>query len=361
MRLLCLLILTSALIVGCEDKDDEAPITIDTWLRIYPGIGATNNGGGLCATNDGGCAALVTYVNRTYVYKFNSRGSLQWERELVGIGGEVGKIAESRSGDLFVTGATFQQPSDLFVARIPADGDTIIEHAINLGDSVADGWAILPTNDNGVVIGGRLDYQFAVFKLNHLFDTLWVCALEGPRGGSAEALALWPDGRILAGGDSSAVGFLMVLNSDGSIERKITLPEYEYISGVAISSEGMILIAGRSDFSAITMVLDRDFNIVSRSVQTEEYGIFVRGIALGDNELPTIIGTLFASGGNGEEIWIRQSRHDGSVNWTSSYLTAGDDLARSIAADNNGGFFVLGTLLPGVDLILMRINETGDL
>jgi len=190
-------------------------------------------------------------------------------------------VAIQPDGKIVVAGSQ-SSPYFFIVARLNADGtqdatfgtDGIVKTDFGQGDNEA--YAMLLQPDGKILAGGYANISFGLARYNG--DNGDLDATFGSGGevmtqlgtffDSIAALALQPDGKIVAAGESrqtSATAFALVrYNADGSLDAgfgnggKVLTdisPGYDSISGVALQSDGAIVVAGNSYDGSTTKIV----------------------------------------------------------------------------------------------------------
>ena len=358
MRLLCLLILTSALIVGCEDKDDEAPITIDTWLRIYPGSGGEV--GSICATRDGGCAAAEQQFPNSNIYVFDSDGDLLQEISPSKYTTEkIYSLVVAQDGSIYATGSA-TLPLRWYVMKLTPQEITPSETTISLPDTFGAGFCIIESHDDNLLLGGTDNGDICIVKMNKGLDSLlWRTTLD-ELNGNTYAIEELPDGRIIAAGGRGGFMHVLSLTASGEVqtERQVNLPGY--FKDMAISNNKIFAVAPSGSVGTLA-VFDFDLNLDTLISVSDTGHVYLSGVALGSNGMPTLVATRYLQTGSDGDIWIRQYSQDGEIRWTKTFFLSTNERGYAIAAAPDGGYFVLGGTPLELDMYLIKVNDRGEM
>jgi hypothetical protein len=144
------------------------------WQKCYGGTN-TDNGYKVVQTADGGYIACGNSMSIDgditdtmgsddyWVIKVAANGSLEWQRSYGGSGGDVAtSIAQLTDGSYVIAGHSNSNDSevsgnhgddDFWVLNISSTGSIIWEKSLG-GSGLDDPFAIVATNDGGIVVGG---------------------------------------------------------------------------------------------------------------------------------------------------------------------------------------------------------------
>jgi uncharacterized delta-60 repeat protein len=186
-------------------------ISTDSSNNIYIS-GATN------AQGAGNYDALIA--------KYNSSGVIQWQRVLGGASVEYGRgIAVDTTSNIYVTGETQSQGAggvDLFIAKYNTSGT--IQWQRLLGGIGTDAGYKVAVGDDGVYVTGRTNSEGAggldalIAKYNSSGTIQWQRLLGGTGGDGGHGVALGQDEKIYFAGETAvnASAFIAKLPPDGS-------------------------------------------------------------------------------------------------------------------------------------------------
>ena len=176
--------------------------------------------------------------NRVLIAKYNSSGTIQWQRKLVGSNDEYGQdIAVDNSGNVYVFGYTTSAGSggqDVFIAKYNTSG-TIQWQRVLGGSGTEWGHGIaVDGSGNAYVCGGSFSVggsgqELIVAKYNTSGTIQWQRKLGGTGSDEARGIAVDSSGNVYVGGTTRSAGagsddFLIVkYNSSGTIQWQRTL------------------------------------------------------------------------------------------------------------------------------------------
>lgn len=211
-----------------------------------------------------GSFSLINGVNRNYIARFNSDGSLDHAfNNGAGPSAPVDTIHLQPDGKILLGGlfSTVNGTTRNRLARLNADGS--LDQTFNPSGSFILGTirsiALLPNGK--VFIGGSFggSFNFAgdsakVFNADGSADTVF--RFDTTALGGVRAIAVQPDGKILVGGNftrprSGAITQLFRLNVDGTLDETFAPASSSFsssgsgqINSIVIQPDGKILIAG---------------------------------------------------------------------------------------------------------------------
>jgi len=210
-------------------------------------------------------------------------------------------------------------------------------------------------------------------------------------GDQAYALAVQPDGRILAGGSSSNganLDFAVVrYTEDGSLDTSFNLDgtvttmvgrEDDEIAAIAVQDDGYIVAAGYSltengrDFALVRYtpdgLLDHSFGL-GGIVITEYSSLDDELTSLAVDSEGRLVVAGYTTGTAGRAVIVARYLSGGNLDLTFgdqgvSLIGIGEDtLARSLAVDDEGRVLVTGSYLfqDRSELMVLRLTAEGDL
>ena len=196
--------------------------------------------------------------------KYNSSGTLQWQRTLGGGSDEYGYgIAVDSSGNVYVAGRTRSAGAgsdDLFLAKYNSSGT--IQWQRTVGGSGSDyGNAVgVDSNDNVYITGysrstgtGLLELFLA--KYNSSGTIQWQRVLEGSGSQTGEGLAFDSSGNVYINGKWSSGGFaynrffIVKYDSSGTLQwQRILYGNNQHLAdSIKINSSGTVYVSGYMD------------------------------------------------------------------------------------------------------------------
>lgn len=191
------------------------------WLKII-GSNKYDELGMLEQTNDSGFVVIgliepaSTIYSGAYVFKTDKFGNIIWHKLIsrfddVIDGRSIHQLNDNSYIMLGVTGNWYMDLSNIFVARLNEQGDTLWTKSFGdtLGEYV---YSSTITSDNGLLINGfskkpGRDYDFFTMKIDYNGDTIWTKVYGGYLQDWAFGSAQASDGGYLIGGHSTSFGY----------------------------------------------------------------------------------------------------------------------------------------------------------
>jgi len=310
------------------------------WARTF---GGTDNDVGIAVTTDSSDNIIVTGYESSYgsgnvdilIAKYNSSGTLQWNKTLGGSGLDVGiGVAVDSSDNIIVTGYTRSDGEgvhDFLIAKYNSSGT--LQWDRTLGGSVSDigrGVAI-DSSDNIIVFGqtesdGAGARDFLIAKYNSSGTLQWDRTL---------------------GGSSSEFGFAVAIDSSDNI---IVIGYTE--------SEG----AGSADFliakynSSGTLQWDRTLGGSSA-----DYG---SGVAIDSSDNIIVMGETFSDGAGDRDVLIAKYNSSGTLQWDRTLGGSSQERGRAVVIDSSDAIIVVGLTESdgsgGGDFLIARLPPDGS-
>jgi uncharacterized delta-60 repeat protein len=324
-------------------------IAVDSNKNIYA-VGETN-------ATDTNYNILLT--------KYSSKGFIQWQRTLGGASYDYGwKIVVDSNNDVYVTGSTDSQGAgnnDILIAKYNSSGT--IQWQRTLGGANNDyGYGIAIDSGDNVYVTGSTDSQGAgnndilIAKYNSSGTIQWQRTLGGANNDYGYGIAIDSGDNVYVTGstDSQGAGSVDIVivkyNSSGTIQWQRTLggASTDVGYGIAIDSGDNVYItgytfsqgAGNGDIliakynSAGTIQWQRTLGGASIDVG---YGI---AIDSGDNVY--ITGYTFSQGAGNGDILIAKYNSSGTIQWQRTLGGASIDVGEGIAIDSNDNVYITG-------------------
>ncbi|MFI9152156.1 calcium-binding protein [Streptomyces sp. NPDC053367] len=193
-------------------------------------------------------------------------------------------------------------------------------------------------------------------------------------GGDGRALALQPDGKIVVGGEVGSTAFdfaLMRFTTDGSVDTTFSgdgivrtdFGGYEAVEALAVQPDGRIVAAGSSDGRA---AVGRYLSDGSPDTSFDGNGrVLTTGATIADIALQSD-GRIVAAGTNGDDFSVLRYNPDGSLDGgfgAGGRATAGfggsSDAARGVKLDSAGRIVAVGAGGTNTDFALARFLGGG--
>jgi uncharacterized delta-60 repeat protein len=320
------------------ERDTEGAVQ---WQRLLGGASIEQGHSVAIDSSDNVYLAGDTYSqgagsNDVSLSKYNSAGTIQWQRILGGTGDEQGNSAALDSADnVYVVGQTRSTGAgdfDVLIAKYNSSGAIQWQRVLGgAGTEVGTGVA-LDSSDNVLVIGinysiGAGGQDFLIAKYNSSGTIQWQ--------------------RVL-GGSGNEQGYAITSDSSDNV----------YVLGFS-SSTGAggddLLIAKYNSAGTIQWQ-----NVLGGTGNEKGYSV---AIDLSDNLY--VVGDTGSEGEGGNDFLIAKYNSSGTIQWQRVLGGVGSDNGISISIDPLGDLYVLGgttsTGEGGLDFLLAKLPSDGSL
>ena len=231
--------------LGTSGNDQGHYVATDSSDNVY-----------LCGTSATSGAGMEELI----IAKYNSSGTIQWQRRLGGSANDVAYgVATDSSNNVYVCGSTRSNSSntDVLIAKYNSSG-TIQWQRLLYGSSGSDIARRIATDSSGnVYISGYTNSigqgnaDFLIAKYNTSGTLQWQRIIGGPVSEYSYGIAVDSSGDVYLGGSTSSIIsydndiFLAKYNSSGVIQwqRQLTF-DYDTLYDLTIDDSGSLYITG---------------------------------------------------------------------------------------------------------------------
>lgn len=308
------------------------------WQRT---IGGSNSdyGFGIAADSSGNIyvtgyqSSYGTQANQFYLVKYNSSGALQWQRSLVCIGSLYCRdiVVDSSDSNVYLVGFSSDTNStsgsnDIFVCKYSASGDLQWQRLLG-GSSVDTGRGIGLDSSNNVYISyhtlsiGQGNYDVGVAKYNSSGVLQWQRILGGTAFDANGSLAVDSSGNSYISFETSSEG---QGGSDFGIAK--------YNSSGALQWQR--IIGGTGTDSARSAALDSSGNVYA-------------------------FGNTSSAGAGGNDLLIVKYNSSGTLQWQRSLGTTAGENGNNIFVDGSDNIYLAAAT--GADGLIAKLPADGSL
>jgi uncharacterized delta-60 repeat protein len=360
--------------LGGSSSDVGNSVKVDSAGNIYT-VGSTESAGA------GGSDLLLA--------KYNPGGAIQWQRVLGGAGSDGGlSVALDSANNVYVLGSTTSAGAgndDFLIAKYNSAGTiqwqrvlggATFEFAASIAiDSAGDVYVLGSTNSTGA---GNYDFLLAKYNSSGTIQWQRILGGIGAEFGSSVAIDsannVYVLGRTGTSPGLGAFDFLIAkYNSSGTIQwqRRFGGGDSDIGLSVALDSANNVYVLG---FTASAGAGNDDFLIAkydsSGTVQWQrvlggannERG---QSVALDSANNVYVLGFTDSTGAGGDDFLIAKYNSSGTIQWQRVLGGSGSDRGNSIAIDSAGNLHLLGyTASAGAgsnDFLLAKLPNDGSL
>ena len=279
-----------------------------------------------------------------FLAKRDSAGTIQWQRTLGGTGSDFARsVKVDSSGNVYVVGWTDSigaGSSDFLLAKYNSSG-TIQWQRILGGATFDRGHSVaIDSSDNLYVVGftdssGAGDFDFLLAKYNSSGTIQWQRTLGGTGDDRGNSVAIDSSDNVYVLGQNTSTGagnddFLLAkYNSSGTIQwQKILGANDDRGQSVAIDSSDNVYVVGKTDSYPDLNFLIAKYNS-SGTIQWQRVlgGSNVEignSVAIDSSDTLYVLGYTESTGAGGDDFLMAKLPNDGSL--TGTYVLDGVDM-----------------------------------
>jgi len=321
------------------------------------------------------------------IAKYNSAGSLQWDRTLGGVVSDIGNaVAIDSANNIIVVGYTKSVGaggSDVLIAKYNSAG--ALQWDRTLGGTGSDtGRAVAIDSANNIIVVGYTDSDGAggsdvlIAKYNSAGALQWDRTLGGTGSDFGNAVAIDSADNIIVTGqtDSDGAGGNDVLiakyNSAGSLQWDRTLGGTisDIGNAVAIDSANNIIVVGRtnSDGAGGSDVLIAKYNSAGALQWDRTLGgtgsDIGNAVAIDSANNIIVVGYTNSDGAGGYDLLIAKYNSAGALQWDRTLGGTGNDRGNAVAIDSANNIIVTGRTdsdgAGGNDVLIAKLPPNGS-
>ena len=347
------------------------------------------SGGSLTATASGTLAdgsKVIVNADGT-VSAVTQVGSGWIAATLGGTSGESGyKVGVDSSGNVYVVGFTLSAGAgsrDLIVAKYNSSGTIQWQRTLG-GSSIEYGNDIVvDSSDNVYVCGytnssGAGNYDLLVAKYNSSGTIQWQRTIGGTGKDYGHGIDIDSSGNIYVTGGTTSVGsgnrstLTMKLNSSGTPQWQRTLygsSTTEFFAGMKIDSAGSSYVAGRTNSSGSYDIFIAKYNS-SGTIQWQRTlggtgSDIGESITCDDQGNVYAVGHTSSVGAGSNDLIIAKYDSNGSVVWQRTLGGIESDIGYGVTMDSSGNVYVAGSTSSAgagsADVLIAKYNSSGTI
>ena len=318
-----------------------------------------------------------------YLMKRSKAGEVLWQRVLGGASSDAAiAVAIDSADNVYVTGytnSTGAGNNDLLLAKYNSSGTIQWQRVLggvnsDLGQGVA-----IDSGDNVYLVGDTGDGDLLIAKYNSSGTLQWQRDLGGAYSEEGDFIAVDSSGNLYVTGRTSSAGagnndlLLAKYNSSGTIQWQRVLggSGSDVGLGVAIDSEDNVYVTGANESSgegSAEFLLAKYNSSGTIQWQRGLGGVsedLAFAVTTDSNNNVYVCGRTVSSGEGGYDFLIAKYNSSGTIQWQRVLGGSGSDVAFSMVVDSEDALQILGvTSSTGAgsdDLLLAKLPNNGSL
>jgi uncharacterized delta-60 repeat protein len=360
------------------------------WIGTLSNGANGANGQGIAVDSSGNIYitgyASISGSRKAIISKYNNSGVIQWQRSLGSSFVDYSySVSIDSSGNVYITGIT-PSPSggadnDVLIAKYNTSGTLQWQRTLGASTSgaVDNGQSIAVDSSGNVYVAGRTSSQGAgsddvlIAKYNTSGTIQWQRILGGSGSDIGQGIAVDSSGNVYVTGYTSNTGIYKVLltkyNTSGTIQWQRTLvgSGMEFGYGITVDSAGNIYIVGYTGSNTDALITKYDTSgtiqwqrTLSGSATDAGYGI---SVDLNGNVY--ITGATSSQGAGSTDALIAKYNNSGTIQWQRTLGGSGNDYCIGISVDSGGNIYTIGiTNTPSAgayyDFLLSKLPGDGS-
>ena len=378
-------------IVNADGTVSAVSLEATGWIATLGGTG-DDRGRGIAVDSSGNvyvAGQSDSTSNGFYdilITKYNTSGTIQWQRTLGGTNGDIGyEIAVDSSGNVYVAGesnGTGAGGMEALIVKYNASGTIQWQRTLGGTDTEFGRGIAFDSSGNVYVAGstrstGAGTYDFLIAKYNTSGTIQWQRTLGGTDRDEGQGIAVDSSGNVYVTGrcQSAGAGSIDVLiakyNTSGAIQWQRTLggTDIDFSLAIAVDSSDNVYVTGYTDVAG----LGQEFLIAkynsSGTIQWQRTlggtgSDIGYGIAVDSSGDVYAVGQTTSAGAGNYDILIAKYNASGTIQWQRTLGGTNREEGKGIAVDNSGNVYVTGlTESAGAgsyDLLIAKLPDDGS-
>jgi len=326
----------------------------------------------------------------TVIAKYNSNGTLQWQRLIGGSDQDFAyELDVDSSGNIYVVGymeSDGEGQQDVMFLKYNSSGNILIQQALGYGpvgietgyDIVVDGTSVYVSAELNNAAEGEGSYDQYLIKYNTSGVVQWERLLGGSSGDKGRGVGVDGSGNVYMAGESTNVGSpigglnatLAKYNSSGTLQwqRRLAGSGTDRFSALVVDSSGNCYAGGSttSDGAGGTDMLLAKYN--SSGVLQWQRVIGGTGSDVINKVALDGSGNVFACGFSTSEgvgsnnIPVLKFNSSGVLQWQNVLGATGSNQGKGVSVDSNGDVCIIGfsPVGPGASaMVIARFDGDG--
>lgn len=357
------------------------------WIATLGGASAEDgNGIALSSSGDiyitGSTGSQGAGGNDLLVAKYNNSGALQWQRTLGGSAAELsGGIALDSSNNVYIGGETSSQgagSNDLLIAKYNSSGTIQFQRSLG-GTASETAYAIAVDSSSNLYAAGSTSSQGAgvadilITKYNSSGTLQWQRSLGSAITEIARGVAVDSSANVyLVGYDTDIFDIVIAkYNTSGTLQwqRRLgdnTNPNAQYGYGIQVDSSANVYICGAASNDAIVAKYNTSGTLLWQRTLSGTSFDDAYSVAVDSSSNVYVCGRTISQGAGNYDVLLAKYNSSGAIQWQRVLGGTAADAGRNIAVDSAGSYiYIVGqTSSAGQgssDVLIAKLPADGSL